>query len=101
VEEIEALVVCEERVGAVLEEQVHNVVMAFLCGPEDGSCDGIAAFGVEVCALLDKEMAECVVVVYGCPLGNCQYVPIFFNTGNSSFYPSRDPEIEEYIHATA
>lgn len=66
--EVEALVVGEERVGAVVEEEVYNVVVAALCGPEDGCCYGVAAFCVDGGAGLDEEVAEGEVVVDCCPL---------------------------------
>ena len=72
VEEVEALVVGEEGVGAVLEQQVHDVVVAAFGGPEDGRSDGIAAFGVERRAGLDEEVAERIVVVDGGPLFTSQ-----------------------------
>lgn len=68
VEQIEALVVGEEWVGAVFEEEVYDVVVAAFGGPEDGRCNGVAAFGVEGCARLDEEVAEGVVVVDRGPL---------------------------------
>jgi hypothetical protein len=68
VQEIEALVVGEERVGAVVEEKIDNVVVAALCRPEDGCCNRIAAFCVDGCASLDQEVAESVVIVDGSPL---------------------------------
>ena len=71
VQQVEALVVGEERVGAVVEEEVHNVVIAALSSPEDGRCNGISAFCVDGCAGLDEEVAEGVVVINGCPLSQC------------------------------
>jgi hypothetical protein len=68
VQEIEALVVGEERIGTVVEKQVHDVVVAALSSPQDGCCDGIAALGIDGCAGLNKEVAERVVVVDGGPL---------------------------------
>ena len=68
VQEVEALVVGEERVGAVVEEEVDDVVVAAFGGPEDGGCDGITALGVDGSARLDEEVAEGVVVVDGRPL---------------------------------
>src|SRR5262245_55530050 len=72
-EEIEALVVGQEGIGAVLEEQVDDVGMAFLRGPEDGGCHCVAAFGVDVGAGLDEEMAECIMVVDCGPLHRSVY----------------------------
>ena len=68
VQQVEALVVGEERIGAVLEQQVDDVVVAAFGGPEDGRGDGIAAFGVEGRAGLDEEVAQGIVVVDGRPL---------------------------------
>lgn len=67
-EEVEALVVGEERIGAVVEQEVYDVVVAALCGPEDGCCDGVSAFCVDGGAGLNEEVAEGVVVVDCCPL---------------------------------
>jgi hypothetical protein len=69
VQQVEALVVGEEGVGAVLEQQVHNVIVAALGRPQDRRGDGIAALCVDVCAAGDEEVAEGVVVVDGGPLG--------------------------------
>ena len=68
VEQVEALVVGEERIGTMIEEQVDNVVVAALRSPENWCCDGVAAFCVDGGAGLDEEMAEGVVVVDCCPL---------------------------------
>ena len=68
VQEVEALVVGEERVGAVVEEEVDDVVVAALSSPQDGCRDSIAALCVDGCAGLDEEVAEGVVVVDGRPL---------------------------------
>lgn len=68
VQQIEALVVGEQRVGAMLEQQVDDVVVAALRGPEHGGGYGVAAFGVDGGARLDQEVAEGVVVVDGRPL---------------------------------
>lgn len=68
VEQVEALVVGEERIGAMVEEQVDDVVVAALRSPEYWCCDGVAAFCVDRDAGLDEEMAQGVVVVDGCPL---------------------------------
>jgi len=68
VQQVEALVVGEERVGAVLEEEIDDVVVASFGGPEYGRCDGISALCVDVCAALDEEVAEGVVVVNCGPL---------------------------------
>lgn len=70
VQEIETLVVGEEGIGAVLEEEVHDVVVAPFCGPEDWCCDCVAAFCVYGGARLEEEVAEGVVVVYCGPLYN-------------------------------
>lgn len=67
-QEVEALVVGEKGVGAVVQEQVHDVVVAAFGGPEHGGCDGISAFCIYGGAGLDQEMAEGVVVVDCCPL---------------------------------
>lgn len=71
-EEVEALVVSEKWVCAVFEKEVHDVVVAAFGGPEDGRSNSVAAFGVEGCAGLDEEVAECIMVVNGCPLHMCQ-----------------------------
>jgi hypothetical protein len=68
VQEVEALVVGKERVGAMVEEEVDDVVVAALRGPEDGCRDGIATLCIDGCAGLDEEVAEGVVVVDSCPL---------------------------------
>jgi len=68
VEEVEALVVGEQRVGAMLEEKVDNVVIAAFRSPEDGRGNGIATLCVDGGAGLDEEVAEGVVVVDGSPL---------------------------------
>lgn len=52
VEEIESLVVCEERIGAVLKEEVYDVVMAFLRSPENWCRNSISSLCVYVCARL-------------------------------------------------
>ena len=46
VQEIEALVVGEERVGAVVEQEVDNVVVATLRSPEDGLDGGAVGRGL-------------------------------------------------------
>jgi hypothetical protein len=71
-QQVEALVVGEERVGAVVEQEVHDVVVAALCSPEHGGRDGVTAFCVDGRAGLDQKMAEGVVVVDGRPLWQCQ-----------------------------
>jgi hypothetical protein len=68
VQQVEALVIGEERVGAVVEEEVYDVVVAALSSPEDGCCDGISAFCVDWGAGLDEEVAEGIVVVDSRPL---------------------------------
>ena len=68
VQEIEALVVGEERVGAVVEQEVDNVVVATLRSPEDGCRNSIAALCVDGRTGLDKEVAESIVIVDGGPL---------------------------------
>lgn len=67
-QQIEALVVGEERVGAVVEQQVDDIVVASFGGPEDRRGYGIAAFCVEGSASLDEEVTESVVVVDSGPL---------------------------------
>lgn len=62
------MVVGEERIGAILEQQVNNIIVALLRGPQDRSGNGISSFCVYVGALLDKVMAKCVVVVDRGPL---------------------------------
>ena len=68
VQEVEALVVGEEWICAVVEEEVDNIVVAALSRPQDRRCDGITALCVDGRAGLDKEVAEGVVVVDGSPL---------------------------------
>jgi hypothetical protein len=68
VQEVEALVVGEERIGAVVEEEIDNVVVATLCSPENRCRDGIAALCVDGRAGLDEEVAESVVIVDSSPL---------------------------------
>lgn len=67
-EEIKALIVGEERVGAFLEKQVDDVVMALLCSPEDRSSDSISALGIDVGPFFDEEVAKGMVVIDGRPL---------------------------------
>lgn len=68
VQQVETLVVGKEGVGAVVEEEVHDVVVAALCSPEDGCCNGISAFCVNGCPSLDEEVAQRIVIVDSCPL---------------------------------
>lgn len=68
VQEVEALVVSEQRVGTVLKQEVYDVVVASLSGPEDWRCDSVSSFGVDVCAALYQEMTQGVVIVDGGPL---------------------------------
>jgi hypothetical protein len=68
VQQVEALVVGEEGVRAVVEEEVHDVVVAALCSPQHGCCDGVSTLCIDGRAGLDKEVAEGVVVVDGSPL---------------------------------
>jgi hypothetical protein len=68
VQEVEALVVGEEGIGAVVEEEIDDVVVATLCSPQNGCRDSIAALCVDGCAGLDEEVAESVVIVDGGPL---------------------------------
>lgn len=56
-EKVEPLVIGEERVGAILEEKVHDVVITSFGGPKDWCCDSVAAFRVYICAILEEEMA--------------------------------------------
>lgn len=87
-EEIEALVVGEERIGPVLQEHVYEVIVTFLRGPEDGSSDGIAAFCVHIGAALDEEVAERIVIVNGGPLhGN----------GYDQYSTMEVPDIDSYM----
>lgn len=67
-QEVEALIIGEERVGAVFEKQVDDVVVASFRSPEDWCSNSIAALRVDVGAALDKEMAERIVVVNCGPL---------------------------------
>jgi hypothetical protein len=75
-QQVEALVVGEERVGAVVEEEIHDVVVAALCSPEHGSRNGISAFRIDGRAGLDEKVAESVVVVDGRPLWQCQHLAV-------------------------
>ena len=68
VQEIEALIVGEQRVRAMLKQEVYDVIVASLSGPEDGCCDSVSSFSVDVCAALYQEMAQGVVVVDRGPL---------------------------------
>lgn len=52
-EEVVALDVCEERVCAIFEQQVDYVHLTSLDRPASRRSDGLAAFGVHLCALLD------------------------------------------------
>ena len=81
-QEIEALVVGEERIGAVVEEKIDDVVVAALCGPEHGCRDSIAALCVDGRAGLDEEMAERVVIVDSRPLliVSPEHAPTLFDT---------------------
>lgn len=65
---IEALGVCDQRVGSVLQEKAHDVVMTSLNGPHCRSGIRFAAFGIEFCSSIDEVLAQCVMVIYGCPL---------------------------------
>lgn len=65
---IEALGVYDQRVGSVLQEKAHDVVMTSLNGPHCRTCIRLAAFGIEFCPSIDKVLAQCVMVIYGCPL---------------------------------
>lgn len=62
------MIVGEEGVCAVLEKEVHDVVVAALRSPEDRRCDGVAASSVDVGAGLDEKVAESVVIVDRRPL---------------------------------
>lgn len=62
------MVICEERIGAMLEEQVDNVVVAALCGPEHWRGISISAFSIDGCASADEKVAERVAVAYSGPL---------------------------------
>lgn len=72
VQEIEALVIGEKRIGTMFEEEVDNVVMAAFGSPENGGSDGIPSFGVDVCAVGNEEMAQCIMIVDGSPLGKAR-----------------------------
>lgn len=67
-QQIEALVVGEQRVRAMLEQQVDDVVIAALRSPQHGGGYGVAAFGVDGGAGLDQEVAQGIVIVDGRPL---------------------------------
>jgi len=68
VQEVEALVVGKEWIGAVVEEEVDNVVVAALGRPQHRRCDSITALCVDGGTGLDEEVAEGIVVVNGRPL---------------------------------
>jgi hypothetical protein len=68
VKEVEALIVGEERVGPALEEEINDVVMALLCSPQDRCSNRVSSFGIYIGAVLDEEMAKCVVVIDRGPL---------------------------------
>ena len=67
-QQIEPLVVCEQRIGTMLKEEVHDVVVAPFRSPQYRSCNGITTFRVHVGAVLEEEVAESIVVVNGGPL---------------------------------
>jgi hypothetical protein len=78
-QQVEALVIGEERVGAVVKEEIHDVVVAALRSPEHGSRNGIATFRIDGRAGLDEKVAEGVVVVDGRPLRHCQLLSMRAN----------------------
>lgn len=67
-QKIVALIVFYQRIGTVLEKKGHDLEVEALARPKDWSSLRIAAFGVDICAGLEKEMAEGVVAVDGSPL---------------------------------
>lgn len=75
-EEVKALVVSEERVGAVVEQQVDNIVIAAFRSPKDRSCNGIAALCIDRSSSLDQKVAEGVVIIDSSPLWQ-ESVPAF------------------------
>jgi len=68
VEKIKTLIVGEEGISAFLEKQINDIVMAFLCSPEDRGSYSISAFGVDVSPFFDEEVAKSKVVIDGGPL---------------------------------
>ena len=70
-QQIEPLIIRQQRVCPVLQQQIHNVVVALLRGPQHGCCDCVSTFCVDVCAALDQEVAQRVVVVYRGPVEGC------------------------------
>lgn len=68
VKRIVALGIGDERIGAVLKQQVDSVIMAPLSCPLERRSDGITAFVVDLGAVLDEELAHGVLVVNGGPL---------------------------------
>jgi hypothetical protein len=75
-QQVEALVVGEERVGAMVEEEVHNVIVAALGRPQDGCSNGISAFCIDGCTGLYEVVAEGVVVVDSRPLHHMVMVSV-------------------------
>lgn len=55
-EEIEALIVGEERIGAMFEQKVDDVVMATFRGPQDRRCYRIPSLCVYICAILNQKV---------------------------------------------
>lgn len=50
------------------KEKTDGIVMALLDSPLSRCSFGFAADGVDIGALVDEKLAECVVIVYGSPL---------------------------------
>ena len=67
-QEVEALVVGKQRIGAMLEQQVDDVVVASFRGPQDWRCNGVSSFRIDRGAVLDEEVAQSVVIVNCSPL---------------------------------
>lgn len=67
-QQVEALVVGKERIGAVVEEEVHDVIVAALRCPQDGCGYCITAFRINRRAGLYEVVAEGIVVVDSRPL---------------------------------
>lgn len=68
VQDIVALRVREEGIGAVIEEEVDDVVVAALGSPHRRCSDRLAASGVDFGTRVEEEFAEFIAVVYCCPL---------------------------------
>ena len=95
-EEVETLVVGKERVGAVIEEKVDDIIIAPFGSPENGRCNSVAAFGVYGSTGLDEEMTESVVVVDCGPLLSARLALPSSGSMSNGRHKSRR---KEYAHA--